>query len=269
MKRLPLSLMLCLTTLLYMQQAEATVLTIGPIADVFVTEGSDSSDGSPDFNYGSAGALQVSAPGSSQGEMQTLMEFDFSAVKTSFDTSFGVGQWTITNVKLQLSTNFGTQGIQPNNPIFNAINAGLFKINWQANDNWGEGNGTPMSPDVPSNAPIDAVTYNSIAALESAADRNLGTFAWNAAGNNAVSYTLGLDPSFLADAEEGNDVSFRFYAGDSGVSYLFNSRDFVSPGSRPVLSITAVQAPEPGVCTLLVPLALLFTNRRWQRERAK
>ncbi len=199
--------------------------------------------------------------------MQSLMEFDFSSVKLSLDASFGVGNWTITNVKLQLATNFGTQGQQPGNAIFNAINAGLFKIDWQSNDNWGEGTGTPASPETPSNAPVDAVTYNTIASLESGADRNLGTFSWTAAGNTPVSYTLGLDPSFLADAGAGSDVSLRFYAGDLGVSYLFNSREFGTSGSRPALSITAVQMPEPGVCTLLAPLALFFANRRWRCEK--
>jgi hypothetical protein len=272
MKRLLVSLAFCLAAPLFVQPTEATIVTIEPIADAFVTAGSDADGaGSPDLNYGSAGALQVSAPGSSQGEMQSLMEFDFSDVKTTLDAMYGAGGWKVDSVQLQLATNLGSQGTQPNNSIFNAINAGLFKIDWQANDNWGEGQGTPKGPASPLNPPVDGVTYNSLASLESATDRNLGIFNWNAAGNTPVTYTLGLDPSFLADADAGNEVSFRFYAGDTGVSYLFNSRDFVSSSDRPVLSITAsvANAPEPGVSALLAPLAFFFVNRRWRRERAK
>src|SRR5262245_34090185 len=108
----------CLTT-----SATAIVVNIDPTADAFVTARSATpSAGLPTANYGGAGALMVSGAGTAKGEMQSLLKFNLAAAKTSFDATFGAGNWFIDGITLQLGTNFGSQGAQPNNPIFNTIN---------------------------------------------------------------------------------------------------------------------------------------------------
>src|SRR5882724_3078740 len=93
---------------------------VNPSADAFVTTGPTGNlNGN---NYGGAGALSVAAPGLSQGEFQSVLQFNLSGAKSSFDGQFGVGQWSIQSVTLQLTAT------SPNNAIFNASAAGQFGI---------------------------------------------------------------------------------------------------------------------------------------------
>jgi hypothetical protein len=243
--------------------AHAAIVSIIPIADAFLTGGSaDPGAGSPTGNYGGAGALQISAAGSTKGEIQSLLKYDLAAAKATFDSTFGAGNWLVSSVTLQLGTNFGTQGAQPNNAIFNTINVGLFKIDWLANDNWLEGTGTPAGPTT------DGVSFSSLALLISAADRTLGTFTYTPVGNTnpptvqPATYALSLDASFLADVSAGNNVSLRAYAGDVGVSYLFNSRSFGTTANRPTLIVNADAVPEPGTSALLTGAVAVLLARR-------
>jgi uncharacterized protein (TIGR03382 family) len=262
MKTLPIWLQTLLAAFIFAAPASAATFSLTPTADAFLTGGSnDPNAGSQTANYGGAGALQVSAAGSTKGEIQSLLKFDLSAAKASFDATFGAGNWTVNSITLQLGTNFGVQGTQPNNPIFNSINGGLFKIDWMANDSWVEGTGTPASPTT------NGVTFSDLAGLIGASDETLGTFTYTPVGNTnpptvpEASYALSLAPSFLADVTGGSIVSLRAYAGDAGVSYLFNSRSF--SGNQPTLVIDAV--PEPGAGTLLAmgTLAWLVRRRRY------
>ena len=253
--------------------ATATMISLNPIADAFVTGGSvHPNAGVPTMNYGGAGALQVSAAGTTKGEMQSLLRFDFSTAKSSFDTTYGAGNWIFQSITFQLGTNFGTQGTQPNNPIFNTINAGLFQIDWLANDNWGEGSGTPALPFEPSSSPVDGVTFASLGSLISAADRSLGTFSYVPVGNTnppsipPALYNLELNPDFLIDASAGNSVSFRVFAADSTVSYLFNSRSF-GGSTRPGLIVEAV--PEPGMPSILAGGAFFQLLKRRRDAKRK
>lgn len=247
----------------------AAIVSLTSIHDAFVSGGStDPSAGDPDANYGAAGALQVSASGSIKGEMQSLLKFDVAGVKAAFDSEFGAGNWLIQSITLQLGTNFGAQGAQPNNPIFNSINGGAFAIDWLANDNWGEGTGTPAAPFIPSNPPVDGVTFASLGLLTSAADRSLGIFTYSPVGNTnppdvpPATYTLSLDANFLADIVAENHVSFRVHAADAGVSYLFNSRSFGTAINRPMLIINAVPEPGTGVVATTLGIILYSTRRR-------
>lgn len=258
--------------LLLAASASGAIVSLNTVADTFVTGGSsDSNAGSPTANYGGAGALEISAPGSPEGEIQSLLRFDLSSAKASFDLTFGAGNWVINGVTLQLGTNFGTQGVQPNNPIFNAINGGKFAIDWMANDNWGEGNGTPASPFIPSNPPVDGATFNSLSGLISGSDRTLGVFTYTPVGNTnpptvpPATYSLALDPSFVADVSAGDLVSLRGYAADTSVSYLFNARSFGTTANRPTLIISAV--PEPGTATLLLCAGIPWLTRRRRYAR--
>jgi hypothetical protein len=267
MKSIDTLLLTVCTALLLQSFAAAATVSLNPIADAFLTGGSaDPGAGSPTNNYGAAGALQVSAAGSTKGGIQSLLKFDLASAKTSFDAIFGAGNWLVDSITLQLGTNFGTQGAQPNNPIFNSINAGLFKIDWLANDGWLEGTGTPALPTT------DGVTFSSLASLLSASDKTLGTFTHAPVGNTnpptvpAATYSLSLDGTFLADIAAGNNVSFRTYAGDAGVSYLFNSRSFGTAANRPTLIVSA-SVPEPCTSALLTGAAALWLARRRRHAR--
>src|ERR1051325_2699813 len=79
----------------------AASLSLSPSADAFVTGGpSGNLSGN---NYGGAGALGVASAGSAKGEFQSLLPFDLSGAKTSFDAQFSIGQWSLQSVTLQLT----------------------------------------------------------------------------------------------------------------------------------------------------------------------
>src|SRR5258705_2133501 len=119
-----LAAMACLLCL----QSEAATFSLNPGADAFVATGP--SGNLKNNNYGGAGGLSVAAPNLSQGEFQSVLQFGLSGAKSSFDSQFGVCQWSIQSVTLQLTAT------APNNPIFNASAAGQFTLSWMQNDGW-------------------------------------------------------------------------------------------------------------------------------------
>src|SRR5258708_406405 len=122
--------------------ASAATFTLNPTQDAFVSSANSTS------NYGAAGALLVDAAGFATGGVDALLQFNCAAAKSSFDLTFGVGQWSIQSVTLQLTS------ASPNNPIFNSPAAsGAFTLTWMQNDSWLEGTGTPNLPTT------DGVTY--------------------------------------------------------------------------------------------------------------
>ncbi|MDR3404439.1 MAG: PEP-CTERM sorting domain-containing protein [Chthoniobacter sp.] len=256
--------------------AWATSVTLPTVADTFVT----SAD--PSNNYGAAGAMEISAPGSSAGELQTLLMFNLSSAVTTFNATYGAGNWSIDSITLQLGTNFGTQGQTVNNPIFNNINAGLFKIDLLANNNWAEGTGTPMSNTVPSNPPVNGATFGSLGLLESGSDVTLtnastlgSTFTYTPVGATnpptvpAALYNIGLNSNLVSDITSGGLASFRMYAGDTGVSYLFNAKEFPTTANHPELIIDAVPTPEPATASLFIFGALVGVALRRPRRSAQ
>jgi len=208
----------------------AATFSLNPSADAFVSANQSGN------NYGGAGTLSVAAPGLSQGEFQSLLQFSLSGAKSSFDTQFGVGLWTIQSVTLQLTAT------APNNSIFNASAAGQFAVSWMQNDSWTEGSGTPMTPTTV------GITFSTLNSFLNVGDENLGTFSFNGATSGNSTYTLGLTSLFSADVLGGNNVSIRMSAADTAVSALFDSRSFGTSASRPLLTVTAI--PEPGSCIL-------------------
>src|SRR6266850_6678261 len=100
----------------------AATFSLNPGADAFVASGP--SGNLKNNNYGGAGGLSVAAPNLSQGEFQSVLQFSLSGAKSSFDSQFGAGQWSIQSVTLQLTA------AAPNNAIFNASAAGQLGISW-------------------------------------------------------------------------------------------------------------------------------------------
>jgi hypothetical protein len=226
----------------------AANFTLNPSADAFVTTGpSGTLSGN---NYGGAGALSVAASGLAQGDFQSVMRFDLAAARTSFDTQFGAGQWSVQSVTLSLTA-------APGSSFFNASAAGQFGVSWMQNDSWIEGTGTPTTPTT------TGITYSSLPSYTSTSDESLGTFSFAGGTSGTATYTLGLSPGLVADLSAGNPASFRLFAADSAVSYLFYSGN--NAGSRPLLSVVAV--PEPQAFSLLVAGAIFLCSAGYRRGK--
>jgi hypothetical protein len=223
--------------------------SLNPSADAFV-DGGNASGNMRTNNFGGAGALSVAGPNNPQGEFQSVLQFNLSSVKTAFDTQFGVGQWSIQSVSLQLTA------AAPNNPIFNTPAAGQLAISWMQNDGWLEGTGTPQAPTQ------TGITFATLNNFLSPADEALGTFSFNGATSGNSIYALGLTPSFSADLLAGNTVSFRMFAADTTVSGVFDSRSFGTTSAHPLLTIVAV--PEPTSLALCF-LGFCFLARKRSR----
>lgn len=220
-------------------------------ADAFLAAGSAGNPVGSDLtslNFGGAGTLAISPATSTKGEFDSIIKFNTAAAISQFDSTYGAGNWHITGATLSLSSNFGVQGSQPNNNIFNTINGGSFGIDWLANDSWVEGTGGGMgSTGYPNNS---SVSFNSISSLFSSGSESLGTYTYAPPGNNIyVNYNLSLSTQFTSDTAAGGDVSLYFYAADNQVGYLFNSKSFAS--GHPELTLTAEAIPEPSICALM------------------
>lgn len=229
----------------------ATVFTANPVADAFVTTGPSNNLSSN--NYGGGGALALSAAGLANGEFQTVLQFDTSGAKSTFDGLYGAGLWSVQSVTLQLSAG------PVNNTIFNANSAGSFGVSWMQNNSWTEGSGTPSTP------AATGITYNTLQStfINPTADQALGTFSYNGASSGTFVYTLGTPSGFAGDILAGSLVSLRLAAADTAVSFFFNSRSFGTVANRPLLTINAVAVPEPAAAALLTLGISLFAARKW------
>jgi len=233
---------------------EGAAVNLNPIADAFVTTGPPTNNLTLN-NYGGGGALGLSAAGSSKGEFQSVLRFDTSSAKSSFDSLYGAGLWSLESVTLQLTA------ASPNNALFNANSAGAFGVSWMQNDGWTEGAGTPNAPTT------TGITFSSLQAvfINPSADEALGAFNYDGSNSGTFLYTLNMPSGFASDLLAGDFVSLRLSAADSAVSYFFDSRSFGTVAGRPLLSINAV--PEPGTVALLVLGGLLGAVLEWKRRR--
>jgi hypothetical protein len=218
--------------------SRAGSLTFNPIADAFV------SAANPTSNYGGAGALAISASDSTNGEFDSVMQFNLSS-------EAGLN---ISSITLQFTA------ASPNNPIFNASAAGQFSIVWMQDDSWTEGTGMPNSPG------STGITFDTLPDYLGSSDETLGTYSFSGATSGANTYTLSLGSGFLADVEAGDDVSFELLPADNNVSYLLNSRSFPTTTSRPLLTVTTVPEPGNGLLVLAGFLVIAFCGRRQLRK---
>jgi hypothetical protein len=253
-------LVFCAAVFALARSASADTVSLYPTADAFV------SAANPNSNYGSAGALAVSAGALPKGEFDSLLQFNFSSATANFNTTFGAGLWQIDSITLQLTSS------TPNNAIFNGngagpggsnVNsAGLFSINLMTNNSWTEGTGTPAAPTT------TGITYSTLSSFLSASDESLGTFSFGGGTTGNNTYSLGLTSSLLADASGGNTVSLLALPADNGVAYVVNSSNFPTMASRPLLMIDASVVPEPDTYALLVmgAAAVWFARRRYHER---
>jgi hypothetical protein len=249
----PLTTVICgaMLTLPIIARADSTFTVSNTTADAFLASGSPGNPAGTNLaslNFGAAGTLAISPASSTKGEFDSIIKFNLAGAVSQFNTAYGAGHWQITGFTLSLASNFGGQGEQPFNNIFNSINAGSFGITWLAYDNWVEGTGGGMgSPGFPNNS---SVSFNSIATLFSAGSDSLGTYTYTPPGDNVyANYTLPLDANLVSDAAAGGDVSLYFYAADNQVSYLFNARSFAS--NHPEFTLSAAPAPEPAAWSIM------------------
>ena len=252
--------------------ASAATQTLGPAADAFVSSNpAQNALGTATIsnsNFGSAGALGVSAAGMAKGEFDSLLRFDFSGAKAGFDSTLGAGLWAITSIALQLTLT------APNNAFFNGngagaggtnVNsAGAVAVKWMQNDSWVEGTGTPAAPT------LTGITFSTLPTFLSVADESLGLFSFSSATSGNITLTLGLTPAFLADATAGSTVSLLMQPGDSAVATLADSQNFTSNATfRPVLTVIATPVPEPGSMMLIATGSLgWFAMRRRHARKA-
>jgi len=236
--------------------AWAATYSTNSFADAFVAAGPTGNLG--ENNYGGGGALAVAANGLPNGEFQTVLKFDLSGARDAFNAQFGAGEWSIQSVSLQLTSS------PHNNAIYNAIAAGSFGITLLQNNTWVEGTGTAGTPTT------DGISFNSLqnSFINNSADQDLGTFNFPGGSSGANTYLLNLSPGFITDVLNGSEASFRMFAADEEVSYLFSSRSAAAPSSEPDLIITAVSVvPEPGTVTLIgLGLAIWVFKRTGHRS---
>jgi hypothetical protein len=206
------------------------------IADAFLATGSPDNPVGADLtgdNFGAAGTLAVSPASADKGEFQSVIEFSFADAAALFNGTYGTNRWIVTGISLQLTSNYGTADVQPNNKIFNVINAGSFVIEWLSKTNWVEGTGTPALPT------MDGVTFDSLPDLLSAPCDILSTNTYAPPGDNMpVKYPLPLDTNVVAEVVGGGNASFLFYAADNQIGYLFNSHEY-GRGNEPFINVTA------------------------------
>ena len=84
------------------------------------------------------------------------------------------------------------------------------------------------------------MTYNSLSNLLTNAHEILCTNAYSPPGNNVhVTWPLPLRSNLLNDITGGGAVSFRLFAADDQINYLFNSHNFGN-GNDPLIHVTAI-----------------------------
>jgi hypothetical protein len=233
--------------------SRAASFSANPAMDAFVTTGP--SGNLVSSNYGGAGSLAIatqSASGNAQGTFASVLQFNTAGAFSAFNSQYGVGQWSIQSVTLQLNS------APANNAIFNPVSAGQFGISFMQNNSWTEGNGTPAAEST-----TGGITYKSVPSFLSSGDEKLGVFSFNGATSGLSVYTLNLAPFFAADLLSGGLVSFDMYAVDNSINYLFNSRNFGTAADRPLLTINAV--PEPASALLCLGGLAMFVAARLGR----
>jgi hypothetical protein len=226
----------------------AATFSTGANADAFVAFGP--SGNLAGNNYGGGNALALAAGGLTNGEFQSVINFDLSGALANFNAQYGPGNWSIQSVSLQLTSSGHS------NPIYNDIVPGLFGISLLQNNSWLEGTGNASNP------ANNGITFNSLqnVFINNSTDQALGTFNFPGGSSGANSYSLNPSSGLLADILNGSNLSLRLFAADNQISYLFSARTATPASSGPQLIITVV--PEPQVLTFAISAVVLMMARK-------
>jgi len=216
------------------------------VKDAFLANGSAANPGCntncANLNFGSAGTLAIAPASSLKGQFDSVVQWNTAGAAAQFDSVFGAGNWQITKIALNLASNFGDQGEQPNNGNFNTINAGQFNVQWISTDDWIEGTGSGMG--VAPGTPPSVTFANKATTLLSGTSAPLGTFLYTPPGDQTYrSYSLALDPNLVNDVVTSGLTSLYFSAADDQVGFLFNAKSYST--NWPRFSVTADLAPVP------------------------
>jgi len=237
-----------------LSQADSVFIVDTAVADAFLVAGTPSNTppcnaGCADLNFGGAGTLAIAPASSPKGQFDSVVQWNTAGAVTQFNNALGVGNWQITNIALNLASNFGDANEQPNNAIFNTIHTGQFNVQWISNNSWIEGTGSGMGTP-PGNPP--SVTFgnrNTTIFTNTTTTAPVGTFTYIPPGDNIYrSYSLALDPNLTNDVLAGSLTSLYFTAADDQIGYLFNAKSFAQ--NHPQFIITAAPVPVPAAMWL-------------------
>lgn len=231
-------------------------------------------------NMSSYGAMMISAPltdtvqGISQARtMETLVAYNTASAKASFDATYGVGMWEVTDVKVKFYTNFDIIGVPANNNQFNVPAAGAFNLAYFANDSWfnpATAGATGLSnSNLTWNSVYGGGTYTGLFTGE----QNLGTYTYTGGTTNGTTdcysvpdscspryWDLSLSSGLLTDIGNGGYVSIHGTAADDKVTYLINQ--MTKPGAHPQIYITADAIPAvPEPATWLMSIVGVLSIR--------
>ncbi len=216
------------------------------IADAFLAAGSPGNPVGSDLtglNFGGTGNLAVSPASSTKGEFDSVIKFNLNGAVSQYNSAYGAGNWQVTGLSLSLNSNFGTQGAQPGNQLFNSANGGNFNIQWISTNSWVEGtNGGTGGPGFPTTT---AVSFQSIPSLLSEPTAALGTFLYTLPGNNVyVTYDLPLNSNLVNNVTAGGDLSLFLTPADNQIGYLLSARG-AGTNPNPHFIVTAAPVPVP------------------------
>ncbi|HQY87249.1 MAG TPA: hypothetical protein PK402_01235, partial [Tepidisphaeraceae bacterium] len=160
-----------------MSRANAQSQMVLPEADTFVSAAHSGR------NYGASGAIAVSQTSAANGQISTLLRFNLASVKTSFDTSFGVGQWMPTSATITLSHAAVMPGVSA---LFSPPDSGTIDVRWLANDGWIEGTGTPNFNT------SDGIVWTGMGSLLASGNQSAGSYNYTAATSGSGTYSLAI-----------------------------------------------------------------------------
>lgn len=192
--------------------AQGTVTINNSSAAAFMASGPSGGPNLSNTNFGNAGTLAIAPASSAKGAFDSVLLFNTGSAVSQFNTFYGVGNWTITGATLSLASNFGVQGMQPNNQMFNTINAGSFGIDSLADTTWtpGTGGGGGTSG-YPANNDVDFAYVPTLLGSAGSGYDSLGDFTYTPPGNNVyLTYTLPGNDAILDSTAANGSVSLFF-----------------------------------------------------------